>query len=87
MVGLTFTGATVAIEAKVLEVVAATGSDPATLYVQYADTFAGTAGESAIRMTAGDTITSGGNTLTRSKYKHCIKSSNWCWCKSKFSSW
>ena len=64
IVGLTFTGATVAIEAKVLEVVAATDTDPATLYVQYIDTSAGTAGASAIRMTAGQNITSGSHTLT-----------------------
>jgi len=62
IVGNTFTGS--GISAKVLEVVAATGSDPATLYVQYTDTSGGTSGSTPIRMTPGDNITDGTNTLT-----------------------
>lgn len=64
IVGNEFTGSGTAIKAKVLEVVAATGSDPATLYVQYTDTSAGTSGSAPIRMTPGDDISDGTNTLT-----------------------
>ena len=42
-----------AIKVKVLEVVAASGSDPATLYVRYTDTSAGTAGTDAVRVANG----------------------------------
>jgi len=64
IVDLEFTGATVAIKCEVLAVVAATGSDPATLYVKYTDKSAGTPGATPIRMTPGDNMTSGSHTLT-----------------------
>ena len=64
IVGNEFTGSGTAIKAKVLEVVEAEGSDPATLYVQYTDTSAGTSGSAPIRMAAGDDISDGTNTLT-----------------------
>ena len=58
MVGDTFTGQTSNIKIKVLEVVAATGSDPATLYVTYTDTLGGTSGSAPVRMTPGENIVS-----------------------------
>src|SRR6056300_399282 len=64
IVGNIFTGSGTAVKAKVLEVVEAEGSDPATLYVQYTDISAGTSGSAPIRMAAGDDITGGGHTLT-----------------------
>lgn len=42
-----------AIKVKVLEVVTASGSDPATLYVRYTDTSAGTSGSDPIRVPNG----------------------------------
>ena len=42
-----------AIKVKVLEVVEASGSDPATLYVRYTDTSAGTSGTDPVRVPAG----------------------------------
>ncbi len=64
LVGTSFTGQTSGIIVKVLEVVAATGSDPDTLYVQYINTSSGSAGTSTIRMTAGEDINNGSTTLT-----------------------
>ena len=63
LVGTSFTGATSNVIAKVLEVVPATGSDPATLYVQYTSTLAsGASTADPIRMQAGETIE--GNSVT-----------------------
>ena len=64
LVGVEFTGQTSGVKARVIEVVEAEGSDPATLYVQYTDTSAATAGTSAIRMSAGENIVGGSTTLT-----------------------
>ncbi len=64
LVGTSFTGQTSGVIVKVLQVVAATGSDPATLYVQYTNTSAGSSGTSTIRMTAGEDINNGSITLT-----------------------
>ena len=61
LVNATFTGASSSIAFKVLQVVAATGSDPATLYVQYTNTSSGTAGATTIRVTAGENITGSGS--------------------------
>ena len=51
-VGSTVTGATSGIQAKIVEVVDATGSDPATLYVIYTDLNGG----SQLRFTPGETL-------------------------------
>ena len=64
LVGTEFTGQTSGVKARVLQVVAAEGSDPATLYVQYTDTSAATAGANPIRMSAGEDINNGSDTLT-----------------------
>lgn len=64
LVGTSFTGQTSGVIVKVLQVVAATGSDPDTLYVQYTNTSSGSAGVSTIRMTAGEDINNGSVTLT-----------------------
>ena len=64
LVGLEFTGATSSIKARVIRVEDASGSDPATLYVQYTDTnTSGLAGSAPVRFTAGETINSGGTAL------------------------
>lgn len=64
--GKEFEGNDTGIKVKVLEVVAATGSDPATLYVTYTDTTGGTPGANPVRMDAGEDIISNqlGITLT-----------------------
>ena len=54
MVGDEFTGQTSGVKFKVLEVVAATSTDPATVYVTYTDTTSGTAGADPIRSTPGE---------------------------------
>ena len=65
LVGTSFTGATSGVIAKVLEVVTASGSDPATLYVQYTSTINSPAATtSTIRMQAGENISNGSTTLT-----------------------
>lgn len=65
LVGTSFTGATSGVIAKVLEVVTASGSDPATLYVQYTSTVnSPDATSSTIRMQAGENISNGSTTLT-----------------------
>lgn len=56
MVGDTFTGQTSGIKVKIIEIVSATATDPATLYVSYIDTLGGTSGATPIRMTPGETI-------------------------------
>ena len=63
LVGVSFTGTTSGVIAKVIQVVAATGSDPATLYVHYTNTSSGTSGANTIRMSAGENMT-GSGTLT-----------------------
>ena len=64
LVGTEFTGQTSGVKARVLEVVIAENSDPATLYVQYTNTSGGVAGENPIRMDAGEDISNGTDTLT-----------------------
>jgi len=63
LVGVDFTSAS-AIAFKVIEVVAATGSDPATLYVSYTNTSSGTSGTTPVRVAAGEDLTGGSFTLT-----------------------
>ena len=63
LVGTTFTGATSTVTAKVLEVVTASGSDPATLFVAYTNAPSAQTGLSTVRFTAGETITNGSTTL------------------------
>ena len=58
-----FTGGTSGVKARVIRVLAAEGSDPATVYVQYTNTSAGTPGETPIRFSAGETITDGSTNL------------------------
>ena len=64
LVGTSFTGQTSGVVAKVLEVIAASGSDPATLYVQYTSTLASPASTATIiRMNPAETINNGSTTL------------------------
>ena len=63
IVGNIFTGQTSGLRARVIEVVAAEGADPATLYVEYLGGVSGGV-TTALRFTAGENITDGTNTLT-----------------------
>ena len=63
LVGVEFTSAS-AISFRVIEVVPAVGSDPATLYVAYTNTSSGTSGASPVRVAPGDQITGSSATLT-----------------------
>lgn len=63
IVGNIFTGDSSNLRFKVLEVVPAVGSDPATLYVQYLGD-ASSGGTTALRATAGEDVSDGVNTLT-----------------------
>jgi len=63
LVGVEFTSAS-AIAFKVIEVIAAVGADPATLYVGYTNTSSGTSGTSPVRVAAGEDLTGGSFTLT-----------------------
>ena len=63
LLGTTFTGSTSGVTARVIEVVEASGSDPATLYVAYTNAPAAVAGLNAVRFTAGENITNGSTTL------------------------
>jgi len=56
-----FTGGTSGIKASVVIVKAASGSDPATIYIRYED---GTASGAVIKFAAGEDITNGSVTLT-----------------------
>jgi len=58
-VGDILTGATSGVKAKVLEVIAAENSDPATLYVTYVTTSAQPLGSSTVRFSPGESIGSG----------------------------
>jgi len=64
LVGTTFTGTTSSIQAKVLQVLTASGSDPDTLYVQYVNTSSVSTFTSVIRMNAGEDMSNGSVTLT-----------------------
>ena len=60
---LTSTGNNIIVE--VLEAVErVSASEPATIYVKYVSTTGGTSGATPVRVTAGDTLTGGGETLT-----------------------
>jgi len=63
LVGVEFTSSG-SISFRVIEVVAAEGLDPATLYVSYTNTSSGTSGTSPIRVAPGDELTSTSFTLT-----------------------
>lgn len=63
IVGNIFTGDSSNIRFKVLEVVPAVGSDPATLYVQYLGD-ASASGTTSLTVTAGEDVSDGVNTLT-----------------------
>jgi len=58
-VGDILTGGTSGVKAEVLEVVAATGSDPATFYVKYVNTTAVTNATTTPRFSAGESLGSG----------------------------
>ena len=64
LVGTEFTGASSTVKVRVLEVVVASGSDPATLYVQYTNTSGGATGATPVRLTSGENIGNGSTTLT-----------------------
>lgn len=59
LVGTTFTGETSGVKVIVLEVVAAGGADPVTLYVRYTDTSSGVSSANPIRMSSGENIDNG----------------------------
>ncbi len=59
LLNTTFTGQSSGVKVKVLEVVSAENGDPATLYVRYTDTSAGTSGSTPVRLTAGEIIDNG----------------------------
>lgn len=63
LVGVEFTSAG-SISFRVLEVVPATGSDPATLYITYTNTSSGVAGLTPVRVAPGEELTSSSFTLT-----------------------
>ena len=61
LLGLEFTGATSSVKARVIRVETASGSDPATIYVQYTDTnTSGLAGSAPVRFSAGEILNAGG---------------------------
>ncbi len=62
-VGDTLTGQTSSIQAKLLKIVAADGSDPVTFYVKYTSTSSGTSGSDPIRFTAGESLSNGSVTV------------------------
>jgi len=65
LVGTSFTGQTSGVIARVIEVIAAEGSDPATLYVQYTDTLSSTSATTGpIRFDPGEDLNNGSVTLT-----------------------
>ena len=65
IVGIQFTSASNGIIVEVLEAVArVSDSEPATVYVKYVSSGTATSGQTAIRVTAGDTLTGGGETIT-----------------------
>ena len=63
MLNVVITGASSGITAKVLRVEPVSGSDPATLYVQYISTSTGTSGTSPVRFTPGETLNNATQTL------------------------
>ena len=63
LLDIELTGGTSTVKARVLQVVAAEGSDPATIYVQYTNTSGGAVGVNPVRFSAGEELTGGGFTL------------------------
>ena len=63
LVGVEFTSAG-SISFRVIEAIAASGADPATLYVSYTNTSSGSAGSSPVRVAPGDTLSGGSFTLS-----------------------
>lgn len=63
MIGTTFTGNTSGVTARVIEVIQAEGSDPATIYVAYTNSPVALAGANTVKFTAGETISNGSITL------------------------
>ena len=59
--GIVLTGQSSGIKVRILEAVAATASDPKTIYVQYLDDTSGATSTSAKRVTPGETISDGGD--------------------------
>lgn len=65
IIGLNLTSTGNSIIVEVLEAVErVSASEPATIYVKYVSTTGGTSGTTPVRVTAGDTLTGGGETLT-----------------------
>ena len=65
IIGLNLTSTSNSIIVEVLEAVErVSASEPATIYVKYVSTTGGTSGTTPVRVTAGDTLTGGGETLT-----------------------
>ena len=65
LVGVTITGATSSVIGEILEVVPASGGDPATIYVKYTNTSAGSAGATTpIRFTPGENLSNSVTPLT-----------------------
>ena len=62
-VGDTLTGQTSSIQAKLLKIVAADGSDPVTFYVKYTSTSSGTSGSDPIRFSPGESLSNGSVTV------------------------
>jgi len=63
IVGTTFTGNTSGVTARIIEVVAAAGSDPATIYVAYTNAPASQSGTVTVRFAPDETITNGSVSL------------------------
>lgn len=65
IIGLNLSSTSNSIIVEVLEAIErVSASEPATIYVKYVSTTGGTSGTAPVRVTAGDTLTGGGETLT-----------------------
>lgn len=64
MVGDTFVGQTSGIQAQILQVEPVDGADPATVYVKYTNSLAGTSGATPIRFTPGEDIVGNATSVT-----------------------
>ena len=65
LLGVTITGATSSVIGEIVEVVPAASGDPATIYVKYTNTSAGSAGATTpIRFTPGENLTNSVTPLT-----------------------
>lgn len=62
--GQTLTGGNDGVQAVVINYIAPSGSDPATLFVKYTDTSGGTSGTSPITFAPSESLTDGAETLT-----------------------